>query len=245
MIRISLGNVGSGKTLSEVREMVLNKKNRITYSNITPTKIGMQTTLKHIRPLTAENIFIVKGEGKQKKYEVNEQFWKSIKVPINIVIDETHNLLDSRNSQSKVNRVVTSWQSAIRRILGETESGYGELVYITQLIDSIDVRSRELATQIRYHICHYMKRCKKCHTYWTENTEMPEVIDNCPRCQSYELYKSGHVVEVYKFTDIRKYMLWFMDGAETYYSHYIIPDISNYFPLYSTREWGNLFKDYY
>ena len=46
MIRISLGNVGSGKTVSEVREIFINKFHRKTYSNI-KTKLNHQINLTH------------------------------------------------------------------------------------------------------------------------------------------------------------------------------------------------------
>ena len=167
MIRISIGNVGSGKTASEVREMALNKARRTYYSNINTKTIKNNVLIDPSMIVDKELV----GEKKNKitnvvepvyKFKVNLEFWKGIKEPINVIIDEAHSILNSRRSMSKINILITDWLALIRRVLGQTESGEGELVFITQLPRRIDSLARDMATQIRYHLCHYVKTCKKC-----------------------------------------------------------------------------------
>ena len=149
MIKIILGNVGSGKTALAVREMFVNKLNRKTYSNI------ITKNLKNVVPITPR--MIIKEEivtykknrktGKEEpvyKHTLNVKFWKDIKEPINVVLDEAHSIINARRSMSKINIIVTDWIALIRRVLGQSESGYGELVLISQLANRIDVIAREM-----------------------------------------------------------------------------------------------------
>ena len=237
MIRISLGNVGSGKTASEVRELFFDRSKRMTYTNI-------ETSLKNCITLKPEMIIIKKPVGKKIIYDVNVEFWKNAKKPINVVIDEAHNIIDSRNSMSRLNRAVTAWQSAIRRVLGESEGDYGELVYITQLLDSVDVRTRDLCTQFRYHICHYMKTCEKCSYIWKENSEMPEKRKSCQYCGNFQLKKSNFTIEILRFSSQDEFNAWKIDRQKTYYARYYVSDIEKYFNLYDTLQWTNLFSSY-
>lgn len=64
------------------------------------------------------------------KYKLNVDFWKEIKEPINVVIDEAHTLYNARKAMSKVNIITTEWLALIRRVLGSRESGHGELTFI-------------------------------------------------------------------------------------------------------------------
>ena len=239
MIRISLGNVGSGKSVSEVRELYHDKSDKITYTNI-------KTTLPNCKTLTPQ-MLVIKTEDKKGNfsYEVNEEFWQKVKKPLNIYIDESHNLIDSRASLTKLSKTIMKWQSAIRRVIGEDEGGnVGELVYITQILESIDIRTRSLCTQLRYHVCYYMKRCLQCGVYWQESSEMPEKKQSCPSCFSFKLKKYGHVIYVFRFSSIENYNAWRLFGQKTYYARYFINDIENYFHLYKSLQWENLFKGY-
>lgn len=248
MIRISLGNVGSGKTATEVREMALNPLHRSTYTNI-------KTSLPHCRLLEPE--MIIKKElvntikkrdgGLEPVYEtkLNVKFWQEMKEPINVVLDEAHSILNSRRSMSKTNVIVTDWLALIRRVLGQTESGEGELVFITQLDKRIDVIAREMAHQVRYHVCHYVKSCKTCGCQWRENSDMPEGLPRCPACGGHRILKHSHAIEVRKFSSIERYESWKLFGNKTYYDRYMVNDIAEYFPLYNTLQWDNLFGEFY
>ena len=250
MIRISIGNVGSGKTASEVREMALNKARRTYYSNINTKTIKNNVLIDPSMIVDKELV----GEKKNKitnvvepvyKFKVNLEFWKGIKEPINVIIDEAHSILNSRRSMSKINILITDWLALIRRVLGQTESGEGDLVFITQLPRRIDSIARDMATQIRYHLCHYVKTCKKCGMSWHENSDFPERYWQCISCGSYEIKKHGHKIEIWHFTSMASYYDWSFMGMNTFYKHYLVEDIEDYFPLYNTLQWDNLFSTLY
>lgn len=229
--------------------MALNKTARKIYSNIITKK------LSHVIPI--KNDMIVKKEivdHKKKKdgttepvYEMklNVEYWKGITEPISCVLDEAHAIINARRAMSKVNIIVTDWIALLRRVLGSSESGYGELVLITQLPNRIDIIAREMATQIRYHICHYKKKCNKCGTAWQENSEMPEGLWFCPSCNSSNLKKYDHQIEVWHFPSMKHFIGWKEFSSKTFYKHYIIHDIEQYFHHYSTLQWENMFSDLY
>lgn len=240
---------GSGKTAFAVREMARNLDRRMNYSNI-------QTGLKNQIDIKPEMIVkkeivdhkVNKKTGEETpvyKYVMNDKFWKKIKEPINVVIDEAHIILNARKSQSTVNNIVSDWIALIRRVLGSTESGYGELTLISQLLHRIDKNARELATIVVYVICHYLKTCEACGTTWQENSEMPEGYVLCPQCQDNVIFKHSHRVECWHFANIQLYQMWKQFGAKSYYKWYIINDIEDYFPLYNTLQWDNMFSNLY
>ncbi len=249
MIRIIVGNVGSGKTALAVREMFHNVNKRNTYTNI-------QTQLPNTVEINAEMIMkqeIVDHKTNKKtgetipiyKQTLNIDYWKAIKEPINVTLDEAHSIINARRSMSKTNIIITDWIALIRRILGENSTGYGTLTFITQLPKRIDSIAREMATQIIYCRMHYQMKCAECATYWTENTEMPETVQSCPRCNSIKLIKSHHTIEAWNFKNIDHYELWYEMNKQTFYKHYFIKDISKYFNLYNTLQWDNLFSTYH
>ena len=249
MIRISLGNPGSGKTVSEVREIFLNKAHRKTFSNIITKKISTNNLIKSSM-IVNKNVVDTrkKRDGSvENVYELklNVDYWKDIKEPINVVLDEAHSIINARRSMSKVNIIVSDWLALIRRVLGTSDSGYGEMVFITQLHNRIDIIAREMATQIRYHKCHYKKKCNKCSYTWQEDSDQPEPRWSCPYCNSPSIKKYNHIIEVWHFDSMDAYIAWKDYNSRSYYRHYLINDIEKYFPLYDTLQWENMFSDLY
>jgi len=249
LIKLILGNVGSGKTALAVREMYHNKFNRKTYTNIkTPLKNAVQ-----IDPSMIIDKQVVDHKKNRKTGEIeaiykktlNIDFWKNIKEPINVILDEAHSIVNSRRSMSSVNIILTDWLSLIRRILGQTESGYGELVFITQLPKRIDVIARDMATAIQYCVMHYSKTCGDCGFGWIENSEQPEASATCLSCRSMSVKKSGFTVEVWSFQNMDSFTQWSEYGRDTFYNHYYVRDIAKYFDLYDTLQWDNLFSTNY
>ena len=249
MIRIILGNVGSGKTAFMVREMASAQNKRKTYSNI-------KTRIKHQIDINAGMIIkrdIVdykksRKSGEQEpvyKNKLNVEYWKSIKEPINVVLDEAHTILNARRSMSSINIVISDWLALIRRVLGSAESGYGELVFITQLHNRIDVIARDMATNIIYTVCHYLKSCKKCGISFREHSEMPESMEKCRRCGNNYMKKHSHMLEVWHFPSMDNYISWKEFGSKSFYKHYYIRDIEEYFHLYDTLQWDNMFSEFY
>lgn len=248
MIRIFLGNVGSGKTACCVRYMMLNPTNRPTFSNIITRKIKNNVVLNSKMLVTKTVTESVSGRGKPKvELKLNVDYWKQVHnehKAINVILDEAHTLFNSRRAMSKLNIIMNDWLALLRRVLGTTDSGGGELILISQIDTSIDKRARDMATQVRYHVCHYQKRCKKCEYTWKENNETPEQKWQCPKCQHFQIKKENHVIEVWHFANMSKYEGWKM-GFPTYHRHYFVPDIETYFPYYDTLQWENLISETY
>jgi len=240
MIRISIGNVGSGKTICEVREMIMHSDSHY-YTNI-KAKIDNITTIDHNSIFFKEKI--VEGKKEKTVYQVNTEYWKNAITPCSVVLDEAHNILNPRKSMSKVNIAVTDWMAMIRRILGETE-GTGELVLITQLPRRIDVISREMATEIRYHICHYHKICLKCNNSFKETSDQPEKLRYCPICGHGKIKKTGHQIEILKFQSMDQYNAWKIMGTQTYYKRYMITNINRFFGTYETLQWESMISQAY
>jgi len=248
MIRIFLGAVGSGKTLLAVKEMYHNQSHRLTYSNIIPKD---PIYLPNVRVISSDMIITKTVTGYKKTGEevytlnMNDQYWKDIKEPINVVLDEAHQILNPRRSMSKVNIIVSDWLALIRRVLGETDSGYGTLTLITQLPNRIDIIAREMCTHVRYHIGHFSKSCTACHYTWQESSESPEPNLVCPVCSNYKLKKHSHKAQVYHFRNMTAFEAWKVFNVRSWHRMYFVNDVEMYFPLYNTFQWENLFSDLY
>jgi hypothetical protein len=245
MIRIFLGNIGSGKTACAVREMALDQRRILTYSNI-------KTTLAWQHDLTPDKIIqktIIDTKTNKKtneqtpiyEYTVNMDFWTNIKEPLNIVLDEAHSILNSRRAMKSQNIIFNDWLALVRKILTNRDHASGNLTFITQLSNRLDVVARDMATHIRYHICHYFKTCTNCKCQWNESSDMPEIYDACPSCHGINLKKHNFIIEVFHFNSINSYHAWSIEGMKTFHKHYTIDDIEEYFGIYDTFQIDNLF----
>jgi hypothetical protein len=231
--------------------MITNPLKRLTYTNI---KVYGGEEISHIRLLTPDMIIkrkvertIHKKDGTNsdvEKFEVNVDFWKSIKEPVNVVLDEAHTILDSRRSFSKKSVCVNRWLALIRRVLGDVDGGNSEVVFITQRKRKVDINLRESANQIRWHTCYYLKICKDCGFAWEENSDAPEIIYHCPKCGKHNLIKKNHKVHVLFFTDLHSFTLFDEYRERTYFKEIMINNISDTFHNYNTVEWDGLFNDY-
>ena len=248
MIKIYLGNLGSGKTVSAVREMYMNENKRITYSNII-TKLKNQININPSMIIKQDIIdYKKKRTGELEpvyKTTLNIDYWKNLKAPINVILDEAHSIINARRAMTKINIIVSDWIALIRRVLGQTEAGSGELILISQLERRLDPIARDMATQVRFHLMHYAKSCKDCLVGWQENSEMPEAVSKCLSCSSTNLIRHSFTVEVWYFSSMQMYDLWKNYAQSTFYKHVYIRDIDNYFKYYSTLQWDNLFSEYY
>jgi hypothetical protein len=250
MICLILGLVGSGKSAVCVREMLTDKTNRTYFSNIITHKSIKNNII--IKPeMIMKKTMIMKPDGKPAmkngvpvyQYSVNKEFWQDAAKKyhgLNIIIDEAHSVLNSRNSASKTTRVVLDWISLLRRVLGSTESGYGKLYLVTQIERRLDVVAKEQTTEVRFHMCHYKKICRKCGYSIDENNEVPDPVYVCPYC-SKELTKCHHIIEVWHFKSYIDFIGWkYLGKGKLYYKHYLITDIELVFPFYNTMQWDNL-----
>lgn len=250
MIRLMLGKMGSGKTACMVREMVLNNDEKTTFSNIILKKVKKKTVVQINRDMIFKEV-IVKERPKSeplKKMVLNADYWRATTVEhpegINVVIDEAHTLMDSRRSMSNTSIIMNDFMALLRRILGDSGEGYGELVLITQLGRRLDVNARELATSVHYHRCHYKRTCDKCNYNFWENNEVYQKPKVCPRCGNRKMNKSDYIIEKWEFESMEALDYWVEHRLKTYQKHYYITDIQKYFQHYNTWQWENLISEY-
>jgi len=105
--------VGSGKTISAVRQAYLEADKNMVLTNF--DVYG----LKNYYRLKKGDILIDKSEGKKKILEVNWDFWEKHK-NCDIFLDEVHNLINSRSSMSVENKKYSEWISQIRKLWGQS-----------------------------------------------------------------------------------------------------------------------------
>lgn len=132
-IIVFVGGVGSGKSVSVVREMLL--RNKACHVNFRTHNIGRVTRLKVSH--------IVKKDDKGRM-SVNYDYWKEQQPMGDIYIDEVHNLVHSRAAMSSFNRLASMWVSQIRKVLGQDE--HNHLYLITQKPQRLDVAFRDLTS---------------------------------------------------------------------------------------------------
>ena len=247
MIIMFIGNIGSGKTLSAVKFMIENQLRFETYTNIQTKKI------KNVKVLYPDMIikkevtgYKTKRDGTQQeltKVVPNLQFWKEIKNPVNIIIDEAHTILNSRRSMSKSNIVFSDWLALIRRVLGSRGMASGNLILISQLTSRLDTIARNMTTQIRFHKSHWTKRCKKCGYTFSENSESPMPLLVCPKCEGFKFETISMKIEVWLFRNLEDYEAFKVAKRRTYFRHYFINNGTDYFNFYDTFQWDNLLTD--
>lgn len=226
-------NSARRKSFSNIKTKGLKNAKLITSDMIVKREVTSETQKKD-------------GSIEQKyKHVLNKEYWQNIKEPINVILDEAHTMLNARRSMSKTNEILTQWLALIRRVLGSSDSGYGTLTLISQLPNRLDLIAREMATKVKWHLCHYVKTCKKCSYGWRETSDTPEQLWHCGRCGNHHIQKHSHVIEVWHFANMSLYMQFKDYSAKTYHKHYFITDIEKYFPMYNTLQWDGLFDDLY
>ena len=195
----------------------------------------------------SEQVIRIKKTGEPEiKLVLNANYWKELKQKeptTTVILDEAHTLLNPRRSMSKKNEVMGDFLALLRRIVGTSSLGQGELILITQLERRLDVIAKEMATLVQFHICHYTKVCRKCGTSWTENNEMPKKLWNCPNCYHGGIERKNFIIEVFNFKNIEKYNAWKDYKQKTYFEKQYITNIEMIFPLYNTLQWDNLLSD--
>lgn len=218
-----------------------------TYSNII-TSLPSQTTISKEMIIKKEIVDYKKNKKTGEdtpvyKQSLNIAYWKNMGESIHVILDEAHSIMNSRQAMKTSNILITQWLALIRRILNQGDGLSGDLTLITQLPNRLDSIARDMATQIRYHICHYVKSCTSCGSRFKETSQTPEPLKYCPLCGKPTLKKNHHVIETLHFTSIGQFNAWNLEGIKTYYRRYFIRDIEKYFPLYDTLQWEHLFED--
>jgi len=154
MLILILGQKGSGKTLRIIRECVIKGKNRIIYTNFNVKK-SLKDYVKierlkygDIVRKKVKDVFVKTGKPKSYAYSVNWDFWKEARKAgkFSIMLDEFHNVMNSRRAMQADNIVISDWLSQIRKILNDDPTNH--LYIISQKLRRVDINSRELADLI-------------------------------------------------------------------------------------------------
>lgn len=144
MIRIIVGGTGSGKSISAVKDMLDRKID--CYTNL-------QSKCPYLKRLEVADIIMKKTIGNKKDgtpieaLAINWDFWdKKIGTKFDITLDEAHNIMDSHASMTHFSRMMRTWITQVRKILGASQNT--NLNLISQRFENIDVTSRELCHEI-------------------------------------------------------------------------------------------------
>ena len=238
MIRIFLGNLGSGKSVSAIRELVHNPNGRTTYTNIITKGIQNVVTIK------PQDIIKKIGEDKKPSFDLNIEYWNKQKKPLNILWDEIHLTANSRMSMSKINMVLSRFIAMARRITGFDKRGYGSFTFVAQKERTIDVNIRDLTNEIVYHISHWVVECEECGTKVLTNSESPQ-MNKCVVCSSWKLEKKGMFIEKLSFSEWDSFYAWSVHMKGKFYdSRQRINDIEDYFKYYDTMQIENVWENY-
>ena len=142
MIIATVGNIGSGKTVSIVKRIVESKKMSFVNFDVQAKNV-LRLKKEHI---VKETVIGHTRAGKPiTEREVNWKFWnRALRKykEYHLFLDEIHNIAHSRQSMTKWNTLMSIWISQIRKILGDSEKTH--IYLISQRIDRIDVAFRDL-----------------------------------------------------------------------------------------------------
>lgn len=238
MIRVFLGNLGSGKSVCAIKEIIDSGSDRKTYTNMVTKNVRDVIFLK-----PADIIKITHVE-KKEIYQLNIDYWKKQKKPLNVLWDEIHLTASSRRSVSKANLVMSQFMAMARRITGFDKRGYGHFTFIAQKERTIDVNIRELCNEIIYHISYWKVTCEDCGRFAIMNSEKPQ-IEKCMSCGSWNIAKSDLYILRLFFNDWTKYYRWEeREQGKFHFKRQWVYDIENYFRYYNTMQISNIWDSH-
>lgn len=142
MIIALIGNIGEGKSVSMIKEIVTRKNFVLTNFHIKYSHHRLRYT----------DFFIMDEDN--RIIGVNWQFWDDMRKKhkdFSIFLDEVPSIVHSRASMTKRNIYLSHWISQVRKILSDSPNSH--LYIVSQTPRKIDVNWREL--------CHIVIKCKK------------------------------------------------------------------------------------
>ena len=203
MIIAIIGNVGSGKSVSATKKIV--DSNSYCFVNFAVNKPNV-IRLKKEDIVKEEVVGMTKAGKPIKELKVNWDFWnEALKNygEYHLVLDEVHNIINSRRAMSTWNTLCGQWISQIRKLIGTSERTH--IYLITQRINRIDVAFRDLL--------HYIIYCEKLVTNDVMATKTSfdgkESIAELPVTWIIQYYFSGE-------NCVNKFDAFRYDGAKTY-----------------------------
>lgn len=161
MIIIIIGNVGTGKTVSMIRQMLIRinayKKAINAGATKKPYKAVINFNVPKIKQtyrIKIEDIVLEKYEEKisptgkkvsKLKKVVNWGFWENLRDKYNydIFLDEFNSVVNARDSNTANNKIISKWLFQIRKILGSSE--LNNIYIVTQHQNQIDINFLRLA----------------------------------------------------------------------------------------------------
>jgi hypothetical protein len=251
MIKLVLGNVGSSKTA----QMVLFMKQNTEFNFVTNIDVKPKKDFLHVIKLKPENILLkeiisYKKDGTPNyELKLNIDYWKKLvktKHNLIVIIDEAHTFFNPRRSMSKINIIMTDFLALLRRILGQNDGNNGQLILITQLSRRLDIIAKEMATDVSFSVFHYEIECLHCGYKKHETNETPHnnKMIKCFNCGKYKVKKTNCFSEVWLFRNINDFSMWYSCQMKTYYSHFLIHNVSSIFGNYDTLQWNDLLSDF-
>ena len=241
MIRVFLGNLGSGKTACAVKEIMDDESGRLTYTN---TRLIRVPNTVFIRPCDVIQVVKDKDNEKKRLYQLNVEYWKKQKKPLNVLWDEIHLTASARRSMSKANLVLSQFLAMARRITGFDKRGYGCFTFVAQKERTIDVNIRELCNEIIYHISYWKLTCEDCGRYTYPNSEQQQIL-RCLACGSWNVQKSDLYILRMFFNKWENYYRWCEgEGGRFHFKRQFVYDIEDYFKHYDTLQISNIWDSH-
>jgi hypothetical protein len=141
MIIVIVGGVGTGKSLTGVKNIVVNDQPAFT-------NFALKGIKQHYR-LKEKDMFVMEknASGKEVIMGVQWDFWNKVKddfPSFSIYLDEFQMLSNSRRGMSKRSIALNEWAAQIRKITNDSFTN--NLFLITQRPRSIDIGFRDLAS---------------------------------------------------------------------------------------------------
>lgn len=227
MIRAIVGGIGQGKSVTLTR-ICLEKIGTPMYVNF-PLRLPKVTRL--LGSQIVATVTNPLGNGKQKTYAVNYDFWKEAwtKEGFSIFLDEAHNIIGAREAMSKWNIEVGKWISQIRKLLGTNEDN--DLILASQRIEGIDVAARKLAAEII--------ECQKIILY--NLAPIPTIVLEDGILKTKMLHPVMIILYIFQGTYcLDKYLSWRDYGDKTYdiKSGFIANPFFQYYDSYALIDFG-------
>ena len=243
MIRIVLGNLGAGKTINAVREIVEDDSGMPIFTNIAVKGIN---NVYRINP--SDVIKKEKDEKGKTKYSLNIDFWIDQPKPLAIYWDEVHlSAGNSRSSMSHANKILSRFIAMGRRIVGMSEETglNGYMVYIAQSERTLDVNLRDLCNEIYYLVGMWVINCTECGQKLARNSDQKQ-LRRCIFCDSGKITITDHKTLIYEFSTWEGYIKFRMGMSGKHYSQppKVIEDLKRYFKYYDTLQIADLWNDY-
>ena len=169
MIIVLVGNIGTGKTVALMRQIIIRGNAFKTALTRGATKLPYKAivnfntlNIPYAQRIRATDIIkervieTTMPNGKvtyKTKHVVNWEYWEDLRdnYHFDVFLDELNTTINSRDAMSITNKLFSKWLFQIRKILGSSE--LNNIYIVTQHINQIDINFVRMA--------HIIMECKK------------------------------------------------------------------------------------